>query len=54
MSADMSPIEHVWDELGCRVPNRVQLPTRGPAVSNAYPGMEHYSTVEDSERYLKF
>ena len=22
-----------------------------PAVSNAYPGMEQYSTVEDSERY---
>ena len=26
MSADMSPIEHVWDELGRRVRNRVPPP----------------------------
>ena len=49
MSADMSPIEHVWDELGRRVPNRVQPPAISPAVSNAYPGMEQYFTFEDSE-----
>ena len=35
MSVGMSPIEHVWGELG-----RTTTSKCGPAVSNAYPGME--------------
>ena len=38
MSADMSPIEYVWGELGRRV--RTTTSKCGTAVSNAYPGME--------------
>ena len=52
MSADISPIEHVWDEFR---PSRAKKGTTaskcGPAVSNDYPGMEQYSTDKDSERY---
>ena len=33
MSADMSPIEHVWDELGCRLQNRVPLPANVAQLS---------------------
>ena len=33
MSADMSPIEHVWDELGRRMWNRVLLPANVAQLS---------------------
>ena len=41
-SADVSPIEHIWDELGRRVRNRVPP----PAASDTYTRMEQYSTAE--------
>ena len=49
--ADMSPIEHVWDELGGRVRNRVP-----PLANVAQPSQMliqewNYIPVEDSERY---
>ena len=33
LSADMSPIEHVWDELGHRVRNRVRPPANVAQLS---------------------
>ena len=33
MSADMSPIEHVWDELGRRVQNGVPPPAKVAQLS---------------------
>ena len=33
MSADMSPIEHAWDELGRRVRNRVPPPANVAQLS---------------------
>ena len=33
MSADMSPVEHVWDEWGRRVRNRVPSPANVAQLS---------------------
>ena len=46
-SADVTPIEHIWDELGRRVRNRVPP----PAASDTYTRMEQYSKAEHFEHY---
>ena len=50
--ADMSPIEHVWDELGSRVRNRVPLPANVAQLSQMLiQEWNNIPSVEDSECY---
>ena len=34
-SPDLNPIEHLWDELECRLRTRPNLPTSVPNLTNA-------------------